>query len=88
MFLFAPPFSGGARVTHGKHVVLNQNPRLQYLFDNSGRCWNFRSDLVTRLLGEVRRELVNCAGRAPTFTPGVMKPIPSAPRSAVRFAPI
>ena len=59
--------AAGARMMHGKHAVLDQNPRLQYLFDDSGWCWNFRSERVVRLLREVRRELCELCGAGTCF---------------------
>ena len=35
--------ASASRVMHGKHVVLDQNPTLQYLFSDNGWCWDIRS---------------------------------------------
>lgn len=59
--------AAAARVMHGKHVILDQNPSLQYLFDDSGWCWNWKSERVLHLLREVRRELCDLCGAGDYF---------------------
>lgn len=56
-----------SRVMHGKHTVLDQNPRLQYLFDQSGWCWNIQNPTVRRLHAAVRRELCELCGNGSYF---------------------
>ncbi len=46
-----------SRLCYGKHVVLDQNPALQYLFTPDGWAWNIRSEKVFALLKAVRAEL-------------------------------
>lgn len=49
--------ASACRVSGGKHVVLDQNPRLAPLFSPDGWSWNLRSPRVPDLLRELRREL-------------------------------
>lgn len=51
-----------SRVMYGKHVVLDQNPRLQRLFTPDGWAWNTESDEVFTLLKQVRKELYQLFG--------------------------
>lgn len=51
-----------SRVCYGKHVVLDQNPRLQHLFTPDGWAWNIESDAVKSLLKQVRQELYELFG--------------------------
>lgn len=51
-----------SRVIYGKHVVLDQNPRLQRLFTADGWAWNIQSDEVVNLLRAVRKELYELFG--------------------------
>lgn len=59
--------ASASRVMHGKHVVLDQNPTLQYLFSDNGWCWDIRSARVRALLGEIRRELIELCGDGDYF---------------------
>ncbi len=52
----------GSRIRSGKHVVLDQNPRLHRLFTPDGWAWDITSDEVKSLLKEVRRELYDLFG--------------------------
>lgn len=49
--------AAACRVSGGKHVVLDQNPRLATLFSPDGWSWNIKNEKVLRLLRDVRREL-------------------------------
>jgi len=49
--------ASACRVSGGKHVVLDQNPRLANLFSPDGWSWNIDSKAAHDLLKEVRREL-------------------------------
>lgn len=49
--------AAGCRVSGGKHVVLDQNPRLAVLFSPDGWSWNILNPRVRDLLKDVRREL-------------------------------
>ena len=46
-----------SRVCYGKHVVLDQNPRLQDLFTPDGWAWDLTNPKVLKLLKSVRVEL-------------------------------
>lgn len=50
------------RIRSGKHVALDQNPKLQNLFTPDGWAWNIHSEKVRNLLKEVRRELYELFG--------------------------
>ena len=52
----------GSRIRSGKHVVLDQNPKLHHLFTPDGWSWNIASDEVKALLKEVRKELYELFG--------------------------
>lgn len=56
-----------SRVCGGKHVVLDQNPRLQSLFTIDGWSWNLSSDKVRELLSKVRHELYDLCGDGEYF---------------------
>ncbi len=56
-----------SRVIHGKHVVLDQNPALQTLFDEDGWCWNIKSARVRSLLRAMRAELCELFGDGEYF---------------------
>lgn len=47
----------GSRLCYGKHVVLDQNPKLDYLFTPDGWVWNFESEETVALLKSIRKEL-------------------------------
>lgn len=49
--------ASACRVSGGKHVVLDQNPRLANLFAPDGWSWNTDDPQAARLLKQVRREL-------------------------------
>jgi len=51
-----------SRCCHGKHVVLEQNPRLQPLFTPDGWAWNIHSPKVYELMKQVRAELYELFG--------------------------
>lgn len=53
----------------GKHVVLDQNLELDYLYypKSRGWVWNFMSDEVRELLRSVRRELIELCGDGEYF---------------------
>jgi len=51
-----------SRVRYGKHVVLDQDPRLQRLFTPDGWAWNIRSEEVFAILKQVRMELYELFG--------------------------
>lgn len=51
-----------SRLWYGKHVVLDQNPRLQHLFTPDGWAWNIESEEAKKLLKQVRGELYDLFG--------------------------
>lgn len=51
-----------SRACYGKHVVLDQNPALQYLFTPDGWAWDIASPEVRNLLRNVRAELYELFG--------------------------
>jgi len=59
--------ASAGRLIQGKHVVLDQNPRLQPLFNRDGWVWNTESPRVRELLAKVRRELIDLCGRGEYF---------------------
>ena len=54
--------AAGARWCYGKHVVLDQNPKLQYLFSPDGWVWDITSEEVFDLLKKIRLELYEVFG--------------------------
>lgn len=55
--------ASASRVCYGKHVVLDQNPRLEHLFTPDGWAWNINSHKVFALLKQVRKELYELFGK-------------------------
>lgn len=53
----------------GKHVVLDQNPELEYLYypESYGWVWNFKSEEVREMLKSVREELMELFGESEYF---------------------
>ena len=51
-----------SRVSGGKHVVLDQNPRLALLFSEDGWSWNIRTEKAKALLRAMRAELYELFG--------------------------
>ena len=49
--------AAAARVSSGKHVVLDQNPRLATLFAPDGWSWNIGAEPVKALMEAIRQEL-------------------------------
>lgn len=64
----------GSRLNHGKHVVLNQNPRLQYLFSDDGWVWRIDTPDVQELLRKIRQELIDLCGECEYFHLGCDEP--------------
>jgi hypothetical protein len=46
--------ASACREINGKHVVLDQNPQMEYLFESYGWAWNLKRDDVRSLLSKVR----------------------------------
>lgn len=59
--------AASCRIDSGKHVVLDQNPTLQYLFTPDGWCWNIFSKDVPALLRKMRQELYDLFGDGAYF---------------------
>ena len=56
-----------SRVMHGKHVVLDQNPSLQYYFSSDGWCWDISKEQTRDLLRKIRLELIELCGESEYF---------------------
>lgn len=59
--------AAASRVMHGKHVVLDQNPRLQTLFNEDGWTWNINNPKTRKLLKCIRQELIELCGEGSYF---------------------
>lgn len=59
--------ASAGRVCHGKHVVLDQNPSLEYLFDSFGWRWKIEKSEVKEILRNVRKELMELCGNGSYF---------------------
>lgn len=59
--------AAASRVMHGKHVVLDQNPRLQTLFNEDGWTWNITNPRTRQLLARIRQELMDLCGAGSYF---------------------
>lgn len=59
-----------SRLKYGKHVVLDQNPKLWDLFTPDGWAWNITSGKVDSLLKEIRSELCELFGEGEYFHVG------------------
>jgi len=51
-----------SRGLNGKHVVLDQNPSLAYLFTPDGWAWDIQNEEVLKLLANLRKELYDLFG--------------------------
>lgn len=59
--------ASGSRVNHGKHVVLDQNLKLQPLFSDDGWMWKFETSRVRELMRSIREELIELCGEGEYF---------------------
>lgn len=59
--------ASAGRVMHGKHVVLDQKPELQYLFDETGWYWRYATEPVEALQKEICDELCTLCGDGEYF---------------------
>lgn len=58
------------RQMYGKHTVLSQNPKLQYLFSDDGWRWNINNPKTKELLRSIRAELIELCGKGEYFMIG------------------
>ncbi len=59
--------ASASRVRYGKHVVLDQNLKLQTLFSEDGWCWAIEKPKVKALLRKIREELIELCGSGNYF---------------------
>ncbi len=59
--------ASACREVNGKHVVLDQAPRLEYMFESFGWVWNIRREDVKSLHRAVRDELIEVSGEGKYF---------------------
>ena len=59
--------ASSGRVMQGKHVALDQNPKLQTYFSDDGWCWDIKKPKVRKLLKQVRDELIELCGEGSYF---------------------
>ena len=59
--------ASASRALHGKHVVLDQNPKLQPLFSDDGWTWKIEKPEVRELLRKIRGELIDLCGDGEYF---------------------
>lgn len=59
--------ASASRVMHGKHVVLDRNPRLQPLFTDDGWNWNIQNPDAIQVLKNIRKELIDLCGPGDYF---------------------
>ena len=59
--------ASASRSIEGKHVVLDQNPKYEYMFESYGWVWNFKKEEVYTLLAKVREELIELCGEGSYF---------------------
>ena len=62
--------ASACREVNGKHVVLDQNPKYEYMFDSYGWVWNFKKKAVYELLKNIRKELIEVCGKGSYFNLG------------------
>lgn len=62
--------ASACREVNGKHVVLDQKPQMEYLFESYGWVWNLKRDDVRSLLSKVREELIDICGEGKYFHVG------------------
>ena len=56
-----------SRLIHGRHVVLDQNPKLQGLFEPDGWTWCISNPDTRNLLRKIRKELIDLFGNCGYF---------------------
>lgn len=65
-----------SRAIYCKHVTLDQNPELSYLFEPDGWTWNILCEDTLRLLKEMRKELIAACGKGSYFFIGCDEAFP------------
>lgn len=66
--------ASASRIVHGKHVVLDQNLKLQPLFSDDGWTWRIESEKVRKLMRQIREELIELCGEGNYFHLGCDEP--------------
>ncbi|MBQ4516249.1 MAG: family 20 glycosylhydrolase [Clostridia bacterium] len=59
--------ASSCRGINGKHVVLDQNPRYEYLFESYGWVWDIKREDVKQLHRNIRKELIEVCGEGKYF---------------------
>ncbi len=59
--------AASARAINGKHVVLDRNPKLEYMFESYGWIWNVEREDVRNLHRCIREELMELCGDGEYF---------------------
>ena len=59
--------ASGCRAMNGKHVVLDQNPAYEYLYDFDGWVWDYELEEVKTLHRQIREELMELCGEGHYF---------------------
>ncbi len=59
--------ASACREINGKHVVLDQNPKYEYMFESYGWVWNFEREDVRNLHKKIRDELTEVCGEGKYF---------------------
>lgn len=54
--------ASGSRECFGRHVILNQNPKLALLFEPDGWSWCLSNPKTLKLLEKIREELMDLCG--------------------------
>ena len=59
--------ASASRARHGKHVVLDQDPKMQPYFSEDGWTWRIEKEEVRLLMGKIRDELIELFGEGSYF---------------------
>lgn len=59
--------ASGSRECFGRHVILNQNPKLALLFEPDGWSWCLSNPKTLKLLEKIREELMDLCGEGDYF---------------------
>ncbi len=66
--------ASASRANHGKHVVLDQNLKLQPLFSDDGWTWKIETEKVREFMQSIRNELIELCGEGGYFHLGCDEP--------------